>query len=162
MVFQTQREDYHQTHQPLVYIDESGFAHDMPRRHGYSPVGQRCFGKLDWGAKGRTNVIGALLSGLLLTVTLLTGNVNSEGFYTWITPELLPKLPKESVIVMDNASFHKRLDIQEAIRHAGHHLLFLPPYSPQLNPIEPKWAQAKAIRKQQHCSISDIFTLYEI
>ncbi len=134
----------------------------MPRRYGYSPVGKRGFGKPDWGAKGRTNVMGALLSGLLLTVTLLMGNVNSEVFFTWITPELLPKLPSKSVVVMDKASFHKRLDIQEAIRRAGHLLLFLPPYSPQLNPIEPKWAQAKAIRKQKHCSISELFALYEI
>ena len=134
----------------------------MPRRPGYSPLGQRCFGRPDWGAKGRTNVIGALLSGLLLTVTLLMGNVNSEVFFTWITPELLPKLPSQCVIVMDNASFHKRLDIQNSIRHAGHILLFLPPYSPELNPIEHKWAQAKAIRMQKHCSISDLFTLYEI
>jgi transposase len=146
----------------MVYIDESGFAHDMPRRHGYSSVAQRCFGKRDWGAKGRTNVMGALLSGLLLTVTLLMGHVNSDVFFTWVTQELLPKLPSQGVIVMDNARFHKRLDIQEAIGHAGHLLLWLPPYSPQLNPIEPKWAQAKAIRKQQHCSISDIVTLYEI
>ena len=148
--------------QPIVYVDESGFAHDMPRRQGYSPIGKRGFGRQNWGAKGRTNVIGALLSGLLLTVTLLTSNVNSEVFYTWITQELLPQLPSQCVIVMDNARFHKRLDIQEAIRNAGHILRFLPPYSPQLNPIEHKWAQAKAIRKQKHCSISDIFTRYEI
>ena len=63
---------------------------------------------------------------------------------------------------MDNASFHKRLDIQKAIRGAGHILLFLPPYSPQLNPIEHKWAQAKAIRKQKHCSIYELFSLYKI
>ena len=63
---------------------------------------------------------------------------------------------------MDNASFHKRLDIQEALRQAGHLLLFLPPYSPQLKPIEHKWAQAKAIRKQKQCSISELFALYEI
>ena len=134
----------------------------MPRRYGYSPIGQRCFGQQNWGAKGRTNVIGALLSGLLLTVTLLMSNVNSEVFYTWITQELLPQLPNRGVVVMDNASFHKRLDIQNAIRGAGHILLFLPPYSPQLNPIEHKWAQAKAIRKQKQCSISDIFTRYKI
>jgi transposase len=148
--------------QPLVYVDESGLAHDMPRRPGYSPIGTRCFGRQNWGAKGRTNVIGALLSGLLLTVTLLTSNVNSEVFYTWVTPELLPQLPNQGVVVMDKASFHKRLDIQKAIRNAGHILLLLPPDSPKLNPIEPKWAQAKAIRKQKHCSISDIFTLYKI
>ena len=88
---------------PIVYIDESGFAHDLPRRYGYSPVGMRCFGQLDWGAKGRTNVISALLSGLLLTVTLVMGNVKSAVFFTWITPELLPQLPSQCVIVMDIA-----------------------------------------------------------
>ena len=134
----------------------------MPRRQGYSYIGKRCFGSQDWGAKGRTNVIGALLSGLLLTVTRLTGKVNSDIFSTWITPELLPKLPSQCVIVLDNARFHKRLDLQDSIRNAGHILRFLPPYSPQLNPIEHKWAQAQTIRKQKHCSISEIFTLYEI
>jgi transposase len=79
------------------------------------------------------------------------GNVNSEVFFIWITPEWLPKLPSKCVIVMDNASFHQRLDIQSARRNAGHTLLLLPPDSPQLNLIEPKWAQAKAIRKQKHC-----------
>ena len=53
-------------------------------------------------------------------------------------------------------SFHKRLDIQKAIRGTDHILLLLPPYSPQLNPIEHKWAQTKEIQKQQQCSISDI------
>ena len=103
-----------------------------------------------------------VLFGLLITVTLLTGNVNSNIFCSWVIQDLLPKLPPRCVIVMDNASFHKRLDIQNSIREAGHTLLFLPPYSPQLNPIEHKWAQAKAIRKQKYCSIYDLFTLYNI
>jgi transposase len=160
--FREQIEGYHKINKPIVYIDESGFANDMPRRNGYAPIGQRCCGERDWGAKGRTNVIGALLFGLLLTVNLLTGNVNSNIFYNWVTQDLLPKLPPECVIVMDNASFHKRLDIQQSIRDAGHTLLFLPPYSPELNPIEHKWAQAKAIRKQEYCSIPDLFTKYNI
>ncbi len=103
-----------------------------------------------------------VLFGLLLTVTLLTGNINSNVFYEWITQDLLAKLPSKSIIVMDNDSFHKRLDIQHAIRQNGHTLLFFPPYSPQLNPIEHKWTQAKAIRKQKHCSIPEIFTDYKI
>jgi hypothetical protein len=52
---------------PIVYIDESGFAHDMPRTHGYSMKGKRCYGTHDWGARGRTNAIGALINGLHLT-----------------------------------------------------------------------------------------------
>ena len=99
----------------IVFIDESGFAHDMPRRKGYAPVGKRCFGTQDWHAKGRTNVIGALLGFCLLTVTLFSGSINSHVFLAWLTQDLIPKLPKNSVVVMDNARFHKRADIQQAL-----------------------------------------------
>ena len=134
----------------------------MPRRCGYAPIGKRCFGYQDWNAKGRTNVIGALIAKLLLTVCLFDTYINSDIFYAWLTQDLLPQLNSQSVIVMDNATFHKRCDIQNAIRKAGHILEFLPPYSPQLNPIERKWAQAKAIRKQKHCSIDELFFDYNI
>ena len=59
---------------------------------------------------------------------------------------------------MDNASFHKRADIQQAILEAGHILEYLPPYSPDLNPIEHKWTQLKAIRKQKNCSVDELFS----
>jgi len=72
----------------------------------------------------------------------------------------LPKLTAPSVIILDNATFHKASCIQEAISDAGHILEFLPPYSPELNPIEHKWAQAKALRKQKHASITELFSLY--
>ena len=62
---------------PIIYIDESGFAHDMPRTHGYASKRDRCYGKQDWGAKGRTNVIGALLGKTLLCVCLLNYYVDS-------------------------------------------------------------------------------------
>ena len=94
----------------------------------------------------------------LLTVTLISGTVNSDVFYQWVTCELLPIVPSNAVIVMDNASFHKRKDIREAITGAGFDLLFLPTYSPDLNPIEHKWAQAKAIRKAERCDTETLFS----
>ena len=115
----------------------------MPRTHGYALKGQRCYGSCDWGAKGRTNVIGALLGQTLLTVTLLNGNVNTEVFLAWVEQDLIPKLPSESVLVIDNATFHKDPRIRNALERSGHFLEYLPPYSPDLNPIEKKWAQAK-------------------
>jgi transposase len=142
---------------PIIYIDESGFAHDMPRTHGYRAKGLRCFGKKDWGAKGRTNVIGALMDKTLLCSCLLNCNVDSEVFHIWVTQQLLPVAPSNAVIVMDNATFHKRQDTQNAIAKAGMTLEFLPPYSPQLNPIENLWAKAKAIRRRLRCSISELF-----
>ncbi len=64
----------------IVYIDESGFAHDMPRTHGYAMKGKRCYGKHDWGAKGRTNAIGALIGITLVAIGLITGSVNTGVF----------------------------------------------------------------------------------
>jgi len=142
---------------PLVFIDESGFAHDMPRTHGYATKGNRCFGTHDWGAKGRTNVIGTLLFGVLLTVSLFQTNVNTLTFNAWVIEDLIPKLPPKSVVIMDNASFHKGIAAKEAIENAGHTLLYLPPYSPDFNPIEKKWAHAKAKRRKVGGSIEKLF-----
>jgi len=143
----------------IVYIDESRFAHDMPRTHGYALAGKRCFGTHNWQARGRTNAIGALVGKLLLTVGLFNININAGVFYTWVAEDLLPKLSANVVIVMDNATFHKRADIHKAIRDAGHTLEFLPPYSPDLNPIERKWAQAKQRRRKLQCSIDQLFKI---
>jgi transposase len=76
--------------------------------------------------------------------------------------ELLPVLSKKSVIVMDNASFHKRSDCINAIKKQKHEILFLPPYSPDLNPIEKKWAQAKSIRKKFRCDPYQLFQIYKL
>jgi hypothetical protein len=65
---------------PIIYIDESRFSHDMPRVRGYSKKGQRCYGTHDWGAKGRTNAIGALIGATLLTESLFESTINSEVF----------------------------------------------------------------------------------
>ncbi len=100
-----------------------------------------------------------LVGKLLLTVGLFNININAGVFYTWVAEDLLPKLSANVVIVMDNATFHKRADIHKAIRDAGHTLEFLPPYSPDLNPIERKWAQAKQRRRKVQCSIDQLFKI---
>tara|TARA_B100001059_G_scaffold227961_1_gene258433 strand:+ start:5404 stop:5808 length:405 start_codon:yes stop_codon:yes gene_type:complete len=128
---------------PIVFIDESGFSVDSPRDYGYSLRGERVYALKNWQEKGRINAIGALLDSHLLTVELFDGNINSDAFYHWVTEALLPVLPPSSVVVMDNASFHKRADTEAAIIEAGHILEYLPPYSPDLNPIEHKWAECK-------------------
>ena len=155
-IFQDKIEAYRQAGKPLVYIDESGFANDMPRTHGYAPKGKRCFGTHDWNAKGRTNVIGALLGATLLTVCLYKANIDGDIFQAWAVQDLIPKLPPGSVVVMDNASFHHRKQTQQAIKEAGHTLEYLPPYSPDLNPIENKWAQAKKRRQKSGESVQEI------
>jgi hypothetical protein len=101
-------------------VQSGSFAHDMPRRYGYSLIGKRCYGMHNFVAKGRTNVIGALLERELLTVSLFKDNIDSHIFINWLEKDLLPKLPEKSVFIMDNASFHKKKDIPSLIERSGH------------------------------------------
>ncbi len=101
-IFQTIIKMHEYQGRPIVYIDESGFAHDMPRTHGYASVGQRCS-----------------------QVGLFPANITAGIFTAWVKRDLLPQLPENAVIVMDNAAFHKRQDTQDMIRKAGHTLLLL-------------------------------------
>lgn len=144
----------------VIYIDESGFALDAPREKGYSYTGARCYGSKDWHNRGRVNAIGAIHKFEMVNVCLFEGNINADVFYSWVDQQLLPSLSEKVVIVMDNATFHKRSDSIMAIESKGHRILFLPPYSPDLNPIEKKWAQAKSIRKKFRCDPYALFEKY--
>jgi hypothetical protein len=155
-------QNHQNDNRPIVYIDESRFSHDMPRTHGYSKKGHRCYGIHDWGAKGRTNAIGALIGATLLTVSLFESTINSEVFTAWVKQDLIPKLPEKSVVVMDNATFHKQVEMQHALEVARHTLLYLPPYSPDLNPIEHKWAQIKSLRRKIGGSVDEVFLAFNV
>ncbi len=129
----------------------------MPHTHGYANRGYRYFGTHDWGAKGRTNVIGALLGGFLLTMSLFETTINTVIFNQWVLQDLIPKLPSKRVVILDNATFHKGEEMVNALEAGGHTILYLPPYSPDLNPIEKKWAQAKLRRRKLQCPIANLF-----
>ena len=128
----------------------------MPREYGYSDKGSRCYGVHDWHAKGRVNVIGAIMGMTFLTLSMFNSSINSDVFYAWLTQDLLPKIKTEAVIVMDNATFHKRHDMLEAIKTHNCIAEFLPPYSPDLNPIEQKWAHVKSVRRKLRCSVDEL------
>ena len=144
----------------MAYVDESGFASDMPRTHGYSEVGKRCFGSHDWNAKGRENVLSALINGSLIGCGIVQGNVDSDVFNTWLETILIPELPQNSVVIMDNAAFHKSSATKVILDNDGHTLEFLPPYSLDFNLIEQKWSQAKSIRRKYNCSTFELFQKY--
>ena len=132
----------------------------MPRLYGYAPIGKRCYDYQNWREHGRKNVIGAIINNTFVTQTIFECSVDSDVFYAWTTQDLIPKLEKfdkQIVIVMDNATFHRRKDILDAITDAGHIVEFQPAYSPELNPIEKKWAQAKHIIRKLGCSVEDVF-----
>ncbi len=128
-------------------MDESGFERETIRSHGYAPIGKPCIDRYNWQASRRTNVIGALYEKMLFALEYVETNINSNIFYDWCKFSLIPSLKTKSVIVMDNARFHKSKRIQKLLNRHGHRILWLPPYSPDLNPIEKKWAQAKFLRQ---------------
>ena len=128
-------------------MDESGFEAETIRSHGYAPIGKPCIDSYNWQAKKRTNVIGALYEKMLFALDYFETNINSHIFYDWCKFTLIPSLKTKCVIVMDNARFHKSRRIQKLLNRHGHRILWLPPYSPDLNPIEKKWAQAKFLRQ---------------
>ena len=157
-MFQKKINDYKAVGLDICYLDESGYAVSMPRTHGYAKKGQRCFGVQDWGARGRINVIGALIGKVLFAVGLFCFTIDTTVFSTWVEELLLPSLVKPTVIVMDNATFHKNQLILNAIKLAGHIVEFLPAYSPDLNPIEHKWAEKKAFRRKYRCTVEECYT----
>ena len=132
---------------PIVYMDESGFEAETIRSHGYTLIGTPCIDSYNWQAKKRTNVIGALYEKMLFALDYFEHNINSSIFYDWCKHTLIPSLKTKCVIVMDNARFHKNKRIQKLLNRHGHRILWLPPYSPDLNPIEKKWAQVKFLRQ---------------
>lgn len=142
----------------IVYVDESGFAVDAPRTHGYSLQGKRCYDDRNWHEKGRMNAIGAIVNFSLIALQLWTCNIDSDVFLQWTKKSLLPALHEQSVVVLDGAPFHKRHDILDVIEKEGHLVQFLPPYSPDLNPIEKKWAQSKSIRRRDDCDPTTLFS----
>ncbi len=102
-------------------------------------------------------LFGAITDFKLFNVCLFDCYINADVFYTWVSQELLPNTSNNSVIVLDNATFHKRNDILQAIEKAGHIVEFLPPYSSDLNPIEKKLAQAKNIIKKFDYTPEELF-----
>lgn len=89
-------------------------------------------------------MIGGLIAGKFISPFTFQGGCNASVFNVWLENNLLPNLPAETTIVADNAAFHKTTATKELIEKSGFRLLFLPPYSPDLNPIEHCWHTLKS------------------
>ena len=88
-------------------------------------------------------IVAAQLNKKIIAPLEYSGTMRSDLFEYWFSKQLIPILPKDSVIVMDNASFHRKKQLFSIAQKYKHHLIFLPPYSPELNPIEKFWNQLK-------------------
>lgn len=142
----------------LVFVDESGFTTNMVRRCGRCPIGQRLLAKAPHGHWRTTTFIAALRCDGLGAPMTLDGPMNGETFRAWTEQFLAPVLRSGDIVVMDNLPSHKVSGIREAIEAEGACLLHLPPYSPDLNPIEQVFAKFKAaLRKAAARTVSRLW-----
>jgi transposase len=127
----------------LIFVDESGFRLGSSPRFGWAPRGVDAPGKGIHGAWQTVTMIGALaLDGFRGFMTIDAGT-SAEVFLAFVQQQLAPNLRPGDTVVMDNLSAHKTADVRKAIRAVGADVMFLPPYSPEFNPIERAWAKLK-------------------
>lgn len=127
----------------LVFVDESGANPQMTRRYGRSPMGQRLVCAVPQGHYQTTTLIAAVSLQGPQAPWLFDGPMDGELFLAWVKQGLVPALQRDDVVVLDNLATHKVAGVQEAIDAAGARLEYLPPYSPDFNPIEPMWSKVK-------------------
>jgi len=131
----------------IVYLDESGFERTSHRAHGWGLRGKKVYGERSGKKRPRTSLISAKQGKRLLAPILFEGSTNAMLFNYWLNNHLFKELAQDSTIIMDNATFHKTAQTRQLIEQAGHTLLFLPPYSPDFNPIEKDFAIIKRRRQ---------------
>jgi len=133
----------------LVFLDETGVNTKMTRLYGWSPIGSRCKDSAPFGHwKTMTFVAGLRLTGLTAP-WLLDGPMNGDAFRVYIRDVLAPTLKSGDILVLDNLQAHKVLGIREAVEKRKAQVFYLPPYSPDLNPIEMAFSKLKALLRQE-------------
>lgn len=140
----------------LVFIDETWAKTNMAPLRGWAPRGQRLIGKAPHGHWRTQTFLAGLRNDRLTAPCVFDGPINGEKFLAYVEQVLVPALRPGDVVVMDNLGSHKSQAVRRAIRAAGARLFFLPPYSPDLNPIEQVFAKLKhMLRKAQTRSLED-------
>jgi transposase len=129
----------------LVFVDETWAKTNMTRTHGYAPRGQRLIDAAPHGHWHTTTFVGALTARGFIAPLVIDGAVNGELFLAYVERVLVPELRRGDVVVMDNLGSHTAAGVRRAVEGAGCRLLFLPPYSPDLNPIENAFSKLKRL-----------------
>lgn len=127
----------------LVYIDESGIDITEVKDRGWGKKSEKLIGKKSGKYYQRTNIIAGYVDKKSIAPMVFNGSCNTKLFETWVEQFLIKELKAGQVVVMDNAAFHRSQRTKELIESVNCRLIFLPPYSPDLNPIEKFWANMK-------------------
>jgi hypothetical protein len=118
----------------LVYIDESGIDTSICRDRGWGRKGEKLLGKKSGKYYQRTNIVAGYVNHKSIAPMVFNGSCNTKLFVTWVEQFLIKELRPGQFVVMDNATFHRSQKTRELIESVGCKLIFLPPYSPDLNP----------------------------
>jgi transposase len=132
----------------LVFIDETGLNTKMARYHGRCPLGQRCLGAIPHGHWQSSTFIAALRHESVEAPFLVEGPVDAEVFTAYLQHVLCPQLREGDTLILDNLSTHKIQNVNKLLSVQGAGVRYLPPYSPDLNPIELAFAKLKAHLRQ--------------
>lgn len=142
----------------LVFLDETSTNTKLTKRTGWAPVGQRLYDHIPFGHWKTQTFIAGLRQNGLTAPWVLDGPMNSQAFECYIETQLAPTLKKGDVVILDNVAFHKSQKAAEILKDIGAWFLFLPPYSPDLNPIEMAFSKLKAhLRKACARTYDDIW-----
>jgi transposase len=133
--------------QKFIFVDESGLNRECRRLYARAKRGVKVFEKIKGKRSKRTNIIAGLVYGQTsekhISVQSYEHSTTSTFFEDWFEFELIPLLPDNALVIMDNASFHRKQVLYGISERYGVSILFLPPYSPNFNPIEHTWANFK-------------------
>jgi transposase len=132
----------------LIFIDETWVKTNMTRTRGWCASGRRLIGKVPYGHWKTSTFVAALRCDGVHAPCLLDGPINARSFLIWVEQSLVPTLRPGDIVVMDNLSSHKGPAVRRAIRAARAKLIFLPRYSPDLNPIEQLFAKLKTLLRK--------------
>ena len=132
----------------FVFLDETATATNMARRYGRCPADQRLVAAVPHGHWQTTTFIAGLRQSGVIAPLVLDGPMTGAAFRAYIEPMLAPALAPGDVVAMDNLAAHKVDGVQQAVAAAGASILYLPPYSPDLNPIEMLFAKLKALLRK--------------
>jgi transposase len=132
----------------LVFVDETGTNTKMVRLYGRAPKGQRVVGSQPWGHWKTTTFVAGLRLGEISAPFVLDGPMNREAFEAYVEYVLAPTLSEGDIVVMDNLPAHKGDKVRELIEAKDAQLLLLPPYSPDLNPIEMAFSKLKTLLRK--------------
>ena len=142
----------------LVFIDETWAKTNMTRTRGWAPRGERLVAAVPCIRWATMTFLAGLRADGIIAPLVLDGPINGEVFRAWVEQFLVPTLRPGDIVVLDNLGSHKGPAVRQAIRKAGAHLLFLPPYSPDLNPIEMAFSKLKTLlRKADARSIAAVW-----